>query len=54
MPVLQLGQPRFDIWRGQGFFLLATASRLALRVKQPGHEADYSPPSGTVVKNTQN
>jgi len=55
------GRLGFDSWQGQGIFLFATASRLALGptnpptqwisralspgVKRPGREADHSPPS---------
>jgi hypothetical protein len=57
----------FDSWRGLGIFLFATASRtalgptqtsiqgvsgaLSLGLKQPGRDADHSPPSSAEVKN---
>jgi hypothetical protein len=56
----------FDSWQGLGIFLFTTVSRMALGptqppiqwvlgaislgVKQPGHEADHSPPSSAKVK----
>jgi hypothetical protein len=58
---LQGGRPEFDSRKGLGFFLLATASRLALRptqspiqwvagVKRPGREVSYLQ-FGAEVKN---
>jgi hypothetical protein len=57
----------FNSWQGLGIFLFTTVSRtalvptkppiqwvlgaLSLGVKQPGHEADHSPPSSAKVKN---
>jgi hypothetical protein len=57
----------FDSWWGLGIFLFTTVSRTALGptqpplqwalgvlsfgVKQPGHDADYSPPTSAKVKN---
>jgi hypothetical protein len=56
----------FDFQQGLGIFLFTTMSRMALGtshppiqcipvalslgVKQPGHEADHSPPSSAEVK----
>jgi hypothetical protein len=64
---LRAGRAGIDSRQGLGIFLLATASRLALKptqppiqcepetlsteVKRPGREADHSPPSSTEVKN---
>jgi hypothetical protein len=64
---LQAGRSEFDSWQGQGIFLFATMSRLALEptqtpihwvpgvlfleVKWPGCEADHLPPSSAKVKN---
>jgi len=57
----------FDSWQGQVSFLITSISRpvlgptkplilwvlrvLSLGVKQPGHEADHSPPSSAEIKN---
>jgi hypothetical protein len=62
---LRVGRPGLNSRQGQDFLLYFTASRPALvdtqnpirwvpaavfpRVKGPGHEADYSPPSSAVV-----
>jgi hypothetical protein len=59
----------FESWHGLGIFLFPTAFRPALRptqspiqwvsgalslgVKQPGREADHSPPSSPAVKNVR-
>jgi hypothetical protein len=56
----------FEFWQGLGIFLFTTVSSLALGpaqhpiqwvqrglslgLKQPGHEADHSPPSSSKVK----
>jgi hypothetical protein len=61
-----IGLLGFESWQGLEIFLFTTVSRIALgpiqppiqwvpealslRVKQPGHEADHSPPSGAKVK----
>jgi hypothetical protein len=63
---LDNGVRGFDSWQGLGIFLFTTTSRmtlghtqssiqwvpgaLSLGVKQPGHEADHSPPSSAEVK----
>jgi hypothetical protein len=63
---LRVGQLGFDSQEGQEIFLLATASRPALRATQPpiqwvlrvlslgikwtGYEADHTPPSSAKVK----
>jgi hypothetical protein len=65
--LLRAGQSGFDSWQGLGIFLFTTMSisalgptqspiqwvlgALSLRVRQPGHEADHSPPSSAKVKN---
>jgi hypothetical protein len=62
-----MGVLRFDSRRGLGIFLFTTFSRtalgptqppiqwvpgtLSLEAKQPGREADHSPPSSAEVKN---
>jgi hypothetical protein len=64
-----IGVQGFDYWQGLGTFLFTTASRtvmgptqppirwvpgaLSLGVKQPGHEADHSPPSSVEVKEVE-
>jgi hypothetical protein len=45
-----IGVLGFDSWWRLGIFLFTTVSRIALGVKQLGHEADHSPPSSTEVK----
>jgi hypothetical protein len=45
-----IGVLGFDSWQGLGISLFTTASRMALGVKQLGHEADHSPPSSAKVK----
>jgi hypothetical protein len=52
---LWVGWLEFDSWKGQELFLFAV-SKLALGPgggggKQPGHEAEYTPPSSAEVKN---
>jgi hypothetical protein len=62
-----IGVLGFDFWHGLGIFLFTTAFRMALGttqppiqwvpgalslgIKQPGHEADHSPPPSAEVKN---
>jgi hypothetical protein len=61
---MEAGQLRYDSQQGQVIFLFATTSRWYLEtthsaywgaifpgVKEPGCEADHSPPSDTKVKN---
>jgi hypothetical protein len=63
---LWAGQPEFNFWQGQGFFLFATMSGLAVRPTRPPikwelgavslglkwvwHEAGHSPPYNAEVR----